>query len=79
MRASLIRRQGWLDPDELAAMPKRDVPPEVPLEDRQAIGRAMALAIAAGYEAKTDAVESAIGDIALRMIASVAIGIQKRR
>jgi len=69
----------WLDPDELAAMPKRDVPPEVPLEDRQAIGRAMALAIAAEYEAKTDAVESAISDVALRMIASVAFGIQKRR
>ena len=68
----------WLDPDELAAMPKRDVPPELPLEERQAIGRAIALSIAADYQAKTDAMESAISDVAMRILAGVAFGVRTR-
>ena len=68
----------WLDPDELAAMPKRDVPPELPLEERQAIGRAMAASIAAEYQAKTDSMESAASDVALRILMAVALGMQRR-
>ncbi|MHC4939800.1 MAG: TFIIB-type zinc ribbon-containing protein [Planctomycetota bacterium] len=47
-------RMIWFDPGELEGTPLRKVPPERPLEQRQAIGRAMAAAMQLEYDARTD-------------------------
>jgi Zn-finger nucleic acid-binding protein len=53
-------RMIWFDPGELEGTPLRKVPPERPLEQRQAIGRAMAAAMQLEYDARTDSIVAPI-------------------
>ena len=61
----------WFDPGEYEAIPKRDVPPELPLEQRQAIGRAMAAAMNLEYDLKTDSIGAAFAETLRRVLASM--------
>jgi Zn-finger nucleic acid-binding protein len=61
----------WFDPGEYEAMPKRDVPPGLPLEQRQAIGRAMAAAMNLEYDLRRDSIGAAFAEALRRALESM--------
>jgi Zn-finger nucleic acid-binding protein len=59
----------WLDPTELESMPKRDVAAEIPLEQRQAVGRAMATAMNFEYDEREASIGAPFETLARTVIA----------
>jgi len=58
----------WLDPGEFEEMPKVELPPEMPLAQRQAIGLALTMAANADYDQRIEAFEEPLKEFAMNIL-----------
>jgi Zn-finger nucleic acid-binding protein len=69
----------WIDPDEFAALPKAALPPELPLEVRQAAGKALAEAMQLEYDARETRLFGPFQQYGAAIFAALLTGFLSRR